>query len=293
MRTENEMMDIILETARKDENIRAVYMNGSRTNPNVPKDLFQDYDIVYVVKETSPLIERKDWLKSFGELLMIQEPDRNDRVAGIQKDTANSYGYLMLFEDGNRIDLQLQAIEGMMARYLSDKLTVPLMDKDKILPPIQEPTDKDYHVKKPSEAQFFSSCNNFWWCQQNVVKGIWRDELPYAKYMFECIIRPHLDEAVSWWIGTKTDFGLSSGKLGKYFKNHLPASYWEMYQDTYSDGNYDNFWQAIFTACSLFRELAREVADSLSYIYPEQDDRNMTNYMERVRKLPKDAEGIY
>ena len=52
MRSEKEMIDLILDTARKDERIRAVYMNGSRTNPNAPKDLFQDYDIVYVVRET-------------------------------------------------------------------------------------------------------------------------------------------------------------------------------------------------------------------------------------------------
>lgn len=41
MRTEKEMFDLIEETARKDERIRAVYMNGSRTNSNVPKDIFR------------------------------------------------------------------------------------------------------------------------------------------------------------------------------------------------------------------------------------------------------------
>ncbi|MGM0846644.1 MAG: aminoglycoside 6-adenylyltransferase [Bacillota bacterium] len=293
MRTENEMMAVILETAKYDERIRAVYMNGSRTNTQVPKDIFQDYDIVYGVSEMSPFIEDNKWLESFGNLLMIQEPDNNDHMAGKKINSGDSYGYLMLFADGNRIDLQLQSREGLLERYLSDKLTIPLMDKDNVLPSIEEPTDIDYHVKKPSESEYAASCNNFWWCQQNVVKGIWRDELPYAKYMFECIIRHHLDEVVSWWIGSKTDFGLSSGKLGKYFKKHLPDSLWKRYCATYSDGNYENFWEAIFTACFLFRELAREVAHSLSYTYPEQDDLNMTGYMERVRHLPRDAERIF
>ena len=52
MRTEKEMMDLILGVAKKDERIRAVYMNGSRTNPNAARDILQDYDIVYVVEET-------------------------------------------------------------------------------------------------------------------------------------------------------------------------------------------------------------------------------------------------
>ena len=51
MRSEKEMMGLILNTAREDERIRAVIMNGSRVNPNVKRDCFQDYDIVYVVKD--------------------------------------------------------------------------------------------------------------------------------------------------------------------------------------------------------------------------------------------------
>ncbi len=52
MRTEREMYDLILGTAQADERIRAVYMNGSRTNANAPRDIFQDYDIVYAVTES-------------------------------------------------------------------------------------------------------------------------------------------------------------------------------------------------------------------------------------------------
>ncbi len=42
MRTEQEMYDLILKVAKEDERIRAVYIDGSRTNPNAPRDIFQD-----------------------------------------------------------------------------------------------------------------------------------------------------------------------------------------------------------------------------------------------------------
>ena len=45
MRSEKEMYDLILDIAKRDERIRAVYMNGSRANPNIKKDIFQDYDV--------------------------------------------------------------------------------------------------------------------------------------------------------------------------------------------------------------------------------------------------------
>lgn len=293
MRTEEEMMALILGVARKDERIRAVYMNGSRTNANVPKDIFQDYDIVYVVTETSSFIQDAAWIDVFGDRIMMQEPDKNDLAIGMDLDVQRSYGYLMLFTDGNRIDLHIETKEAMLGRYGSDKLTVPLLDKDGCLPAIPAPTDQDYHVKKPTEALYLGCCNDFWWCLQNVAKGIWRDELPYAKQMFETVIRPRLDQMVSWWVGTKQDFQVSIGKMGKYTKTYLPASYWQMYEQTYSNSDDEKMWASVSAACALFRLLAREVAGNLGYVYNEADDINMSKYLDHVRNLPRDAKGIY
>lgn len=235
MRGEKEMMDLILETAKQDERICAVYMNGSRTNSTITPDIFQDYDIVYVVRDTKPFIQDKTWIQRFGELLIHQEPDKNDHGPE-DVDSLSSYGYLMLFKDGNRIDLHVETKEYMKKNYLSDKLTVPLLDKDNCLPDIPPPTDEDYHVKQPTEEEYLASCNEFWWCQQNVAKALWRDELPHAKFMMECVIRTQLDKMTEWWIGVETDFSVSTGKTGNYFKYLLPESYWKLYKATYADG---------------------------------------------------------
>ena len=49
MRSEQEMLELIVDTAKRDGRIRAVIMNGSRANPNAPQDIFRDFDIVYIV----------------------------------------------------------------------------------------------------------------------------------------------------------------------------------------------------------------------------------------------------
>ncbi|RXJ04409.1 aminoglycoside 6-adenylyltransferase [Anaerobacillus alkaliphilus] len=293
MRSEKEMFDLILGFAKKDERIRAVYMNGSRTNPNVQKDIFQDYDIVYVVTGTASFLADEEWINVFGDLLMIQEPDKLDQGVGIPKNFDRSYTYLMLFTDGNRIDLHLETKESMLAGYETDKLTLPLLDKDDILPIIPPPTDIDYHVKKPSEGDFNSCTNNFWWCLQNVAKGIWRDELPYVKWMYEYTTRDSLDKMVSWWIGVETDFQVSAGKLGKYFKVYLPEDYWNMYKATYSSAYYEQMWDSIFITCELFRMLSQEVAKHFGFTYPTQDDQNMMKYLRQVRELSKGAREIF
>ncbi|MFD2629464.1 aminoglycoside 6-adenylyltransferase [Oceanobacillus kapialis] len=293
MRNEQEMMDLILHKAESDERIRAVYMNGSRTNPNVLKDIFQDYDIVYVVTELAPFIKERAWIADFGKLLMMQEPDKNNFGKEIDSEILHSYGLLMLFTDGNRIDLQLKTKAKMLEEYELDKLTIPLLDKDNILPQISEPTDEDYHLQQPTKEAYDSYTNNFWWCLQNVAKGIWRDELPYAKQMFELTMRDALDVMVSWWIGIQTDFQVSTGKLGKYFKKYLPASYWKLYEETYSNANYENMWDSIVVTCELFRVLAKDVAVHFRFTYPVEDDRNMMAYLAQVRNLSADAEGVF
>ena len=63
MRNEQEMFELIISVAKNDEWIRVVYMNGSRTIPEVPKDIFKDYDIVYVVTETSSFIRDENWIE--------------------------------------------------------------------------------------------------------------------------------------------------------------------------------------------------------------------------------------
>ena len=75
MRSEAEMLDLILNTARHDERVRAVIMNGSRVNPNAPKDFFQDYDVVYLVTEKEFFLADPSWINVFGERMILQLPD--------------------------------------------------------------------------------------------------------------------------------------------------------------------------------------------------------------------------
>ena len=62
------MLSLILDIARKTDEVRAVVMNGSRVNPNAKKDPFQDYDIIYFVRDVEPFIRNWDFIRQFGEM---------------------------------------------------------------------------------------------------------------------------------------------------------------------------------------------------------------------------------
>ncbi len=277
MRTEKEMFDLILNFAEKDSRVRAVYMNGSRANQNAPKDVYQDYDIVYVVDAFETFIADNSWIDVFGDKLILQMPEAMRYPMG-----AGHFNWMMLFTDGNRLDLTLIPVQKpeLISR---DSLTVVLMDKDGILPSFPIASDEDYIIKPPSELFYHSCCNNFWWCLQNVAKGIARDELPYAMLMFHNVVREELHDMMSWYIGTITDFKVSAGKMGKYFKRYLPVEIYQQYVLTYSDGDYNNLWNAIYTACDLFSKLAVSVGESCAYHYNNNEEVGIRTYLNNVR----------
>ena len=71
MRTDTEMMNLILQIADTLE-VEAIALSGSRTNPQAPKDEFQDYDVVYIVDDLEDLISDLSWLDQFGNRLIEQ-----------------------------------------------------------------------------------------------------------------------------------------------------------------------------------------------------------------------------
>lgn len=281
MRSEQEMFALILSVAANDERVRAVAMNGSRTNPNAPRDAFQDYDIVYLVTEMDSFLRDPAWIRVFGEIMVMQLPDDSSIYPA---EDSSRYAYLMQFLDGNRIDLTLLPVSRLDSYLQEDTLTVVLLDKDHCISPLPEPTDRIYHVKRPSARNFFDCCDEFWWVSPYVAKGLCRRELLYAADHLS-IVREELIRMLSWYVGIQTDFSVSIGKNGKYLERYLPENWWNRLTATYRADSYAACWQSLFSVQQLFRETAQTVAASLGFSnYPQQYDDNVTAYLHRLLK---------
>ena len=289
MRSEGEMLDLIINTARDDERIRAVIMNGSRANPNAPRDPFQDFDIVYIVTDVAAFKYNYEWIKCFGEIMILQMPED---MQDPPPDNDGGFGYLMQFTDGNRIDLGIYQL-GKVSELGKDSLSLLLMDKDGIIEPFPPANESDYFPKPPTAKAFYDCCNEFWWVCPYVVKGLWREEILYAKYMLDQIVREQLMKMLTWHIGVKTQFSRNVGKEGKYFRQYLEPDLWDMVLQTYVDASYDHTWQALFTMCNLFHRVALRLADHFGFDYPHGDDERVRAHLEHVRILPRDAKEIY
>lgn len=286
MRSDIEMMDTITNIAESDDRILAVYLKGSRTNPKVPKDIYRDFDIMYVVKETESFIQNPEWLNDFGKIVLKQEQDDDFGYGerfGIRNHYDESYSWLLLFQDGNRIDIGVEILSAMQKGVNRNKLFVPIMDKIGCLPHLPPPTDEDFYIQRPTEKKFRGCCNEFYWCLCDVAKGIARDELPFAMTTYNTLVRNMLEQMLDWYIGFNADYSVSCGKLNKYLKKYLPEELYNEYLKTYTDSDYDHFWCAIDEACKLFRKTALLVVEYFHFVYPENDEMAALEYMEKIR----------
>lgn len=278
MRSEQEMFDLILTTARQDDRVRAVFLNGSRANPNAKKDALQDFDIVFIVRELQTFLADPRWIDRFGERMVMQTPDEMDDPDLVDR---QRFAYLMQFCDGNRIDLTLITRQEFDTQPL-DSLSVLLLDKDNSLPPFPAPSEADYLPQPPSAREFFNCCNEFWWVCPYVAKGLVRQEILYAKHIHDEVVRPQLIRMLTWHIGIKTDFKLNPGKNGKYFKQFLEPELWSMLEKSYANADYEETWQALFITCKLFGQIAQFVAARFEYPYPTQDEQQVSAYLQKL-----------
>jgi aminoglycoside 6-adenylyltransferase len=162
MRSENEIKFLILNVAKADDRIRVVILNGSRANPKVKKDVFQDYDILFMVTEMETFIRNHNWIDIFGKRLILQIPEEMILSEEENENNATSeFHYLMLLEDDNRIDLTLFPLEKIKDEYIADSLSILLLDKDNLFHSFPPPTDYDYLIKKPTQKEFTDCCNEF------------------------------------------------------------------------------------------------------------------------------------
>lgn len=176
MRKESEVIRQIMTFVNQDERVRAVMINGSRVNPNTPKDIMQDYDIVLFITNIEDISYKtnQEWIDEFGELVILQQNNFSD----------DPYIFLMQFKDGVIIDLRFSDISNIE----EDTLGKILLDKDNIAPILSLPNESNHYVKKPTQDEFEKVFNESWWIQTYVANAIWRDELPIAKYMFDVIL---------------------------------------------------------------------------------------------------------
>ena len=270
MRTETEILNLLLQVA-KTLKVEAVALSGSRAEGQAPKDEFQDYDVVYVVDDLDTLTRDLAWLHQFGTRNIEQH-----NILG------NRRLYLMLFEDGNRIDLTLCPKEHIQEWVDSETGFTVLVD-EKGLFESYSPSPQRFWTSPASETDFEKTCNEFWWVSAYVVKGICRKQVIYATDHLYGICQQELLKILAWKVAR--DRGVVDiGKNYKYLFQYLQTEKEKEFSALLDLSSLDKITQSLFATMQLFHQEAQSLAQKMGFKYEKEVADKMMRYAKE--KLP-------
>ena len=266
MRTETEMMNLILQISETLK-VEAVVLSGSRTNQKIQTDEFQDYDVVYIVDDLDYLSSDFSWLDQFGERIIEQEVTLGHRRL-----------FLMLFEDGNRIDLTL-CPKAHIQEWVDSEADFTVLVDDKGLFESYSSSPERFWIHPASETDFKKACNEFWWVSAYVVKGICRKQIIYATDHLYGICQQELLKVLAWQVAS--DRGtVVIGKNYKYLFNYLPAETEKYFSNLLDFSSLDKIIQSLLATMQLFHQEAQCLTKKMGFDYDREVAEKMIQYAE-------------
>ena len=279
MRTETEMFDVILQTAKVLQ-VDAVAMSGSRTNPKAPKDEFQDYDVVYIMEDLDGLIADLAWLDRFGKRLIEQYNVLEHRRL-----------YLMLFEDGNRIDLTL-CPKSHIQEWVDSEAGFTVLEDEKGLFEPYSPSLGRYWTNPARAIDFEKSCNEFWWVSAYVVKGICRKQVIYATDHLYGICQQELLKILAWQVASDRE-AVDIGKNYKYLFNYLTAEKEKEFSNLLDFSSLDKITHSLLATMQIFHQEAQILAQKMGFDYDKEVAEKMIEYAEDNNETGKVEKNRY
>lgn len=259
MRTQKEIFALILDFAKRTDSIRAVTLEGSRANPNIKQDKFCDYDISFFLnaKNLESFKNNEEWLKIFGNILMLQKPESMELYPPDLRE--GWFSFLVLFDDGVRIDLSLIPLADIEWYKDNERLMRVLLDKDNQFMPINEPSDSAFFIKPLTKQSFLDCCNELYWLYVCTHKDILRGELLLANAHL-AMMREGLLILLSWRVALRqNNFAFSLGKEYKFLPHFLEPKERKTLYKCYKLGDLKQAQKTLKIMEKFFAKNAREL----------------------------------
>ncbi|SEF90705.1 aminoglycoside 6-adenylyltransferase [Butyrivibrio sp. Su6] len=282
MKSYDEMYDLILKTAMEDKRIRAVTMEGSNVTKGAVHDEFSDFDITFFVSDIREFTRDHDYMKRFGDILIMQMPD--DYYAEPYDYNGRSrFAYLTQYKDGNRIDLTFIDVSEIGKQVEFTEPRTVLVNKDDYKELVDITSKECFYIKKPTEFEFFGTVNEFRWISNYVTKGLCRHEFYYARRMMEEYMMNMFLKMINWKIGIDNGFQVTTGACCKYLKNYLAEEEMTRFEGMFPKGDYEDMWEKLFLMYDFFEELSVYVAEKLGFSLDFEESKNVREFMVQRR----------
>ena len=284
MRNEREILETVLDAARRDDTVRAVI----RTDLLPVRKYLYNYNFCFVVND----LERFDedvFRTRFGDRILLFRPDRNypEMFPGTK-------AHLMVFRDGITLVIHAMDADAFLARFdrkspaenvwIGDTYQ-KLMDKDHLLPEIERPEEtQTIFAETPTAEEFDNIHREFWWVMKTFAEYTLREELPASMFYLNNAVRDLLNRMIRWYVFLKAGRPVDLEILDSRMAEVLDADLFRLYAGTYPGPEEKQIWEACEAAAELWRITGRFVSAHCGYEYPAGLESDMAEFIRRLRK---------
>ena len=286
MRTEQNIIDNVIEVAFSDENVRAVI----RTNIYPKREYLYNYEFYFVVNDIERYNDDSVFETCFGDRILLFRGDRN-----YPEMFENTKAHLMVLRDG--ITLVINAIDKdtFLSRYNRENITEnvwigdtfqKLLDKDGDLPEIERLEEtQTLFSDVPSEEEFIGACNEFWWVMKTFAEYTLREELLSSMFYLNMSVRTLLNNMLRWYIYLKNGQPVDMGILDSKMENLLDEELFQIYKRTYPDSDYEHIWGAFDAVAELWNKAGTVVAEKAGFKYPKKTENVMLRFFKEIKDI--------
>ena len=284
MRNEREILEMIIDEARRDNSVRAVI----RTELLPVRKYLYTYNFYFIVSD----IEKYDgdvFQTCFGERILLFRSDRN-----YPEMFPCTKAHLMVFRDGVTIVIHVMDAETFMARYNGESTFEnvwigdtyqKVLDKDNLLPEIDRSEEKQtIFANVPTREEFNNVNSEFWWVMKTFAEYTLREELLSSMFYLNNSVRDLLNRMLRWYIFLKAGHPVNMGILDSRMEEVLEAELFRLYKKTYPGADYLQIWEAYDAVKELWRKTGLFVSECCGFDYPDEVELDMSEFIHCLKE---------
>ena len=284
MRNEREVLESVIDAAKRDKSVRAVI----RTDLLPVRKYLHTYNFCFVVSDPEKYGEDV-FQRCFGERILLFRSDKNypEMFPGTK-------AHLMVFRDGVTIVIHAMDANTFLARYNGENgcenvwigdTYQKVLDKDGILPEIERSEEKQtIFASIPAGEEFNNINNEFWWVMKTFAEYTLREELLPSMFYLNSSVRSLLNRMLRWYICLKSGRPVNMGILDSRMEEVLEADLFSLYKKTYPGADYSQIWEAYDAVTELWRKAGLFVAARCGFSYPDETESNMAEFIRCLKQ---------
>lgn len=278
--TYEEIIEGSIIWAKKDSNILALFIVGSRARTNSPADQWSDLDLIVLVNDPNIYIRDMEWVKDIGE----------PRIVFLEKTAVGDENEIrIIFDDGLDVDFALIPVDNLKGKmeafaFVAFRGIKVLVDKIGLTSESKSIDLKITH-KPPSYFEFSNSIKDFWYHSVWTAKKLLRGEIWTAKICCDVYMKERLLKMIEWYMLSKNGWDYDIWHRGRFLEKWADSEIIEGLKRAYAYYDKDDIKRALLETMGLYRWISIETSKNLGYEYPKKEEEYATYLVDRLLEI--------